>query len=229
MAKSKSLQVGKFYRFKPRSQWPPELQTSIPDDPKYMIHPVIFLSLTESGRAEVVTCTTHPHPEIFGKDAYVRVAEDFTMTCDSPRPKATHWVGLNTRRVFPKDIFCRFKSEKSKNGKKKQFALKEEAAKRLRELAEEYEEKHGMHINRSAAAAAASKQVKTAPKGKKTACTPSASMHDGLTIRTHRESDIREIRANLTCIKQFVAALEALCERMETDRKSTRLNSSHWE
>ena len=214
MAKSESSRVGKFYRFTPRSQWPRELQNSIPDDPKYMMHPVIFLSLTESGMAEVVTCTTHPHPEIFGRDAYVRVAQELTMTSNSPRPKATTWVGLNTRRVFPKDIFCRFRSEKLKNGKKKQFALKKIAARRLRELVKEYEENHDMLRSMSSAT---SKQVKSAPKKEKTACTSIASMRDGPVTRTQIQSDIQEIRASLSCIKQFVAALEELCERMETN------------
>lgn len=129
------------------------------------------------------------------------------MTNNSPRPKATSWVGLNTRHVFPKDIFCGFKSEKEKSGKRKQFALKKTAAMRLRELAEEYEEKHGMHTSTPAAA---SMQVKTAPKKKKTACTSSARTHNGPATRTQRKSDILEIRASLSRIKQFVAALEAL-------------------
>ena len=63
-----------------------------------MLHPVIFLSTTNSGIAEVATCPTQPHPEKFGKDVYVRVAKELTMT-------------NNIAGVFLKDILCVFELE----------------------------------------------------------------------------------------------------------------------
>ena len=71
-----------------------------------------------------------------------------------------------------------------------------------------------MHRSTSAAA---SKQVKTSPKKKKIACTSSASTRNGSATWTQIQSDIQEIRASLSCIKQVDAALEALCGRMETN------------
>lgn len=94
MAGSNPKQVVKFYRFKPCSnKWLRELRKSIPDGQMYYIHPVIVISITSTNQVEVATCTTHPHPDKFGKDANVRVAEELTMTNKSPRLKATTWAG----------------------------------------------------------------------------------------------------------------------------------------
>ena len=132
MAIDPESMIGKFYKFKPRSKWPLDAQTTLPDDKLYYIHPIIILSLTPTGLATVVTTTSNPRLE-HGINAHVPIGFSSPLLPSKPLvinrhlPKASY-VCLDSRRTFCIELFVPFVSEGKKGG---QFELSKESTERL--------------------------------------------------------------------------------------------------
>lgn len=105
--------VGRFYQFKPRSQWPESTRNSIPVDRRYESHPVVVVSVSKAGALNIVMVTSHP---IKPTSNYVPVGFESSRVSVPPlmfRTKALHkqtWFQLNSKRTYPKELFMRFEN-----------------------------------------------------------------------------------------------------------------------
>lgn len=132
--------VGKFYRFKPRSNWPLDAQITLPRDPLYYIHPAIVIGTTPVGLIQVVTTTTHPHLER-GVDVYCPIGFPSDLVATAPLVKnpsdsaTASWVRLDNRKTFSVDLFTPFMEP----GGREQYALSKKSKRRLINLVADYE------------------------------------------------------------------------------------------
>ena len=191
--------VGRFYKFKPRSQWPNSTRNSIPVDNMYESHPVIVVSVTKAGTLNIVMVTSHPIKPISNyvpiglKSDHVPVPP---LTLSKALPKQT-WVQLNSERTYPKELFIPFGN----------VSLGKRSKKRLIKLVTQ----PGIHQEQQALA---SKSIPAAPKLKPTNLAVQSATAPGIELN---HPDIHEIKTSLTELARAVTALAAVCNKLEAD------------
>lgn len=189
--------VGRFYKFKPRSDWPKSTRNSIPADKMYESHPVMVVSISKAGALNVVMLTSHPIQPISN---YVPIGFESDRVPIAPlmfRTKALpkqSWLQLNSKRTYPKELFMRFENAR----------LGKASMKRLGGLVTQID-------NRSKQPVLAEKSIASPPKPAAT----TAVVHSLALNVEPKHPEVQEIKTSLAKLARAVTALAAVCNKLE--------------